>query len=195
MPWIQTYTGRVFDYDDLEKYFSDPQACLTDICQSLSLINRYLGHTKFPYSVAHHSLNLAKYVPGHETYALLHDCCEAYLCDFPAPIKTHLTPEYKELEERINRAIYKCFNIPYPTESIHGLINNYDLMIRRVERKYLMEVAPIPWTEDFIPYETLRYITIASTDWEIIRYLFWREITKYVGAMPYPWPEPSIFSF
>lgn len=202
MPWIQTYTGRVFDFNCFDPggdtYFENPEACLTDICQSLSLINRYNGHTKFPYSVAHHSLNLAKCLPNLAIYALLHDCHEAYLGDIVAPVKNYLQPEYKELVERINRAIYRCFKIPYPYARIRTQINNYDLMIRRIERKYLMESAPIPWPEDTTPLSKLTEppdFGIDPIGQETMRLIFWRNIVQEIGPMTYPWPEPSIFSF
>jgi len=195
MPWIQTYTGRVFDYDDPGAYFDDPQACLTDICQSLSLINRYLGHTKFPYSVAHHSLNLAKCViPDLAIHALLHDCEEAYIGDVPAPLKyhQHLGDDLAHIRVRV----YACLGIRYPSAEEQYIIRLADTDIRRTERYYLMTTAPIPWPEDD-GRPALEYpdVEIIATNWEVIRHLFYYEIIKYLNKdliFKHHWFSPSI---
>jgi hypothetical protein len=45
--------------------------------------------------------------------ALMHDASEAYLGDIPAPIKKGL-PDYRKLEERVQRDIAKRFDLQYP---------------------------------------------------------------------------------
>ena len=48
--WIQTYTGKKFDIDNL-----DPSmVCLEDIAHALSMLCRYNGHSEVFYSVAEH---------------------------------------------------------------------------------------------------------------------------------------------
>lgn len=71
--------------------------CITDIAHSLALQNRFLGHTKQPYSVAQHSLNCllaartfySEYNEDHEwcLQVLLHDAAEAYIGDIVTPVK------------------------------------------------------------------------------------------------------------
>lgn len=69
---------------------------ITDIMHSLSFINRYNGHTKFPYTVAQHSVYVAQLEYKHSQNArqalaaLLHDAAEAYIGDIVRPLKNTL---------------------------------------------------------------------------------------------------------
>lgn len=69
----------------------DPESiCLEDIATGISREGRYANQTARFYSVAEHSLHLARLVgadPWLRALALLHDASEAYLRDIPAPIK------------------------------------------------------------------------------------------------------------
>lgn len=115
--WIQTFTGKKF-------YPLDPdpeQICIEDIAHSLSLQCRFSGHTKRFYSVAEHSVEVARnwFVdPDHreprtgKLMALLHDASEAYLSDIPRPLK--LLPEfafYREAEEHLQWMIWRKFGV------------------------------------------------------------------------------------
>lgn len=104
--WITTYTGRRF-------YPLDPQPediYIEDIAHSLSLLNRFTGHTKFPYSVAQHSIKVSEYAYGHELAGLLHDASEAYVNDLARSLKQYL-PKYKEIENKILDVIDTKFNV------------------------------------------------------------------------------------
>lgn len=52
IPNICTVTGKELDIFAITEEDVD----ITDIIHALSLINRYNGHTKFPYTVAQHSV-------------------------------------------------------------------------------------------------------------------------------------------
>ncbi len=87
---------------------------IRDIAHALSNIPRFGGHTKIPYSVAQHSVMVARFVkPEHAIEALLHDASEAYILDMPSPIK-HKMPEYMELESKIMSVIAKKFGFQFP---------------------------------------------------------------------------------
>jgi hypothetical protein len=105
--WIITYTGKsIYPLDPKQD-----EICIEDIAHSLSLLNRFCGHTKFPYSVAQHSIECSYVVP--EKYALealLHDASEAYMADLPRPVKYSI-PEYQNLEADLLYEIAKKFNI------------------------------------------------------------------------------------
>lgn len=96
--WLQTYTGKQY-------YPLDPRAedvCIEDIAHSLALQCRYAGHVKEFYSVAEHSVHIARWLLkyyGREAakYGLLHDATEAFLVDVPRPVKPSLT-NYKVIE-------------------------------------------------------------------------------------------------
>lgn len=81
---LPTYTGKLFD---LENPIED-MVCIEDIAHHLSIENRYNGATKFPLSVAQHSILVCQMAPEElKLEALLHDAEEAYYKDFTAPLK------------------------------------------------------------------------------------------------------------
>lgn len=107
MTFIQTYTGKYFDYEKL----SVDAICIEDIAHALSMLCRFGGHTKKFYSVAEHSVHTTQHVPEKDKlWALLHDATEAYMVDLPSPLKKGLS-EYKTLEERILNVIAEKFNL------------------------------------------------------------------------------------
>lgn len=105
-PYIKTYKGHIFRYDDVENNVID----IEDIAHALSLQPRWMGHTKTFYSVAAHSLacSFVAFDNYKDTQialdALLHDAAEAYLVDIARPIK-QLLNGYYELEKKIERRI------------------------------------------------------------------------------------------
>jgi hypothetical protein len=108
--WIQTYSGRQF-------FPLDPRADeihIEDVAHSLSLQCRYAGHCRRFYSVAEHSVHLARFVSApNKLWALLHDASEAYLVDVPRPVKPALTG-YKGLEQCVMLEIAIRFNLSWP---------------------------------------------------------------------------------
>ncbi|MER9697684.1 hypothetical protein [Mesorhizobium sp. M0146] len=114
--YITTYTGRFWPFD--------PQAAdvnIEDIAHSLSMQCRYAGHGRAFYSVAEHSVHIArwcmKFGPHTALTGLLHDATEAYLVDVPRPVKAHLTG-YKEAEAGVWKAIADKFNLGYVLPSV-----------------------------------------------------------------------------
>lgn len=87
---------------------------LPDIAHALSHICRFTGHVSRFYSVAEHSVRVARLVPPEDRLAaLLHDATEAYLCDIPSPIKPLLVG-YAEAEDRLARVIADKWGVTYP---------------------------------------------------------------------------------
>lgn len=83
------------------------------IASSLSKLCRYTGHTAGFYSVAQHSVHVAKLMirNGHPEYALeglMHDAAEAFVNDLSAPVKETM-PEYQRMEDKIKVAIWEKF--------------------------------------------------------------------------------------
>lgn len=84
---------------------------LSDIAASLSKLCRFAGHTSSFYSVAEHSVLVARNVPiEYALEGLLHDAAEAYVADLPLPVKI-LLPNYVELERRVELAITEKFSL------------------------------------------------------------------------------------
>ena len=112
--YMMTFSGKKF----YPKKPTPNEVDINDIARSLSMMNRFCGHTKFPYSVARHSINCANIAPeGYKLEALLHDATEAYLSDIVMPAKRSL-PEYEIMEndfsvrlEMVYTIFYKHFRI------------------------------------------------------------------------------------
>lgn len=110
---IQTASGKKF-------YPFKPSSSDIDIydgAQALSMQCRFSGHTRWQgkmkhYSVAQHSL-YASYICPYPLWALVHDLTEAYCVDVPTPIKKRL-PNFKAMEDKIERAIAIKFNLEWP---------------------------------------------------------------------------------
>lgn len=109
--FMQTATGRKF-------WPMDPRAdevFIEDIAHSLSLQCRYAGHCLRFYSVAEHSVLIArhlaaKHAPEVALWGLLHDASEAYLVDVPRPVKPYLKG-YKMAEARVMAAVTLRFEL------------------------------------------------------------------------------------
>lgn len=114
---ITTLSGQYFDILRPEEY--DYQ--IEEIATALSNLCRYTGHVNSFYSVAEHSVLVSRIVPERLALAgLLHDASEAYLGDVSSPLKK-LLPEYRAIEERVQRAIANAFGFEYPFhEEIHA---------------------------------------------------------------------------
>ena len=118
-----------------------------DIIRTLPKVNRFGGHTTFPYSVAQHSWLASVLVEGpnrpNKLAALLHDAAEAYTNDIVRPMKK-MFPEIKErLELPLQRLILTKAGLPpdLPPE------------VKEVDNKLLLtelrDLHPLGlWTED-----------------------------------------------
>ncbi|RVL38051.1 hypothetical protein CN148_11580 [Sinorhizobium meliloti] len=135
---MQTYTGRKF-------WPMDPQAdevFIEDIAHSLSLQCRYAGHCLRFYSVAEHSVHLARHLRWQGVdvalWGLLHDASEAYLVDVPRPVKPHL-PGYKEAESKVMAAVCERFGLsPTMPAAVHDADN-------RIIGDEIVNLAPMDW--------------------------------------------------
>jgi hypothetical protein len=141
--WIQTYTGKQF-------WPLDPrpeEIVLEDIARALSHQCRFSGHTKYFYSVAEHSVNVARLLDkepeGTRLWGLLHDASEAYLVDVPRPVKWFL-PQYKEAEELLHQAIAERFGLGWP---IPDAVHHADNVMLATEAHHLLGPSPAPWED------------------------------------------------
>jgi uncharacterized protein len=141
--WIQTYTGRAINPLDP----SPADICIEDIAHALSLLCRFGGHVREFYSVAEHSVRASYEVaPEHALWALLHDSSEAYMVDFPRPLK-HSTvgKEYREVENHLMKVICERFGLPKdePTE-----VKRADNALLNTEQRDLMGPQVHPWNSN-----------------------------------------------
>ena len=145
--FITTQSGRAF-------YPFDPKPAdvdLGDIAHALAQKCRWNGHTNRFYSVAQHSVLVARYTiaPADRLWGLLHDAGEAYLPDVPSPIK-RFCPEIVEAENRILAAVAVAFDLP---PMLPSTVHYADMLVRSAEARDLMglDVTLAPWNE-FPPF-------------------------------------------
>jgi len=110
--WIETFTGRKF-------WPLDPrpeEIVIEDIAHSLANQCRFAGHVREFYSVAQHSVLVSELVsPPDKLWGLLHDASEAYLVDFPRPVKhdPKFGGPYRRMEAQLMGAICLRFQLPH----------------------------------------------------------------------------------
>lgn len=115
---IETFTGRAVNVIDMQPSMVD----IADIAQSLSLICRYNGHIPTFYSVAEHSVRVARWLQndGNDPLVcltgLLHDASEAYVGDMVRPLKraAGIGKEHQKVEDQVSQAIYIRLGGIYP---------------------------------------------------------------------------------
>ncbi|MCH5266811.1 MAG: phosphohydrolase [Lachnospiraceae bacterium] len=107
------------------------QIIIEDIAHAQSLMTRANGHFPEFYSVAQHSIACAReaiargYTKRVALACLLHDGSEAYLSDITRPVKQVLS-EYREIEKRVQDAIYIRFLGELPTQEESRQIDDID---------------------------------------------------------------------
>lgn len=108
-----TASGRWVDLSHIEA----DDIIATDIAHSLTNICRFNGQLRNHYSVAAHSLAVAKIVNrGLKRAAIIHDAAEAFTSDIVRPFKQGLTfngESVYDVEERILKKVCAKFNVPY----------------------------------------------------------------------------------
>jgi hypothetical protein len=87
---------------DLDK-ISSHDITLIDIAVSLARQSRYLGHTRYVYTVAQHSVIVSRACPGSiARHGLLHDAAEAFIGDIVRPVKMRIPGDViVDLENRV----------------------------------------------------------------------------------------------
>lgn len=137
--WMQTAHGRKF-------WPMDPrpeEVHIDDVAHALSMICRFGGHCLRFYSVAQHSVLVARALPAQfRRWGLMHDASEAYVIDVPRPLKYWLEG-YKRIENRVTDAVAIRFGLPLtpPPE-----VKIVDMRILGDEAAQLMAPPPEPWT-------------------------------------------------
>ena len=138
--WFLTLTRRQFFYYDPESYPYD----VGEIGHVLANLCRFGGHLDVAYSVAQHSVLVARTVeflrgPNDRALlcaALLHDASEAFLLDIPRPLKrTAVMAPYRALEDRVQRAILHTFGLEAYHD--HPAIKEADAMMLAAEKQVL----------------------------------------------------------
>lgn len=135
---ITTFTGKTVNVFEPDMNVID----IKDIAHALSNLCRFGGHTRQFYSVAEHSVRVARELNSRslQLTALLHDAAEAYLVDMPRPVKKYIAG-YEMMENRVMEAIARRFKIQFP---LPKQVIDADNML--LEREYDELLAPDPVT-------------------------------------------------
>jgi hypothetical protein len=172
---VESYCGHYLDYLDPRPEHIE----LEDIARGLSQICRFAGQTNRFYSVAEHAVYVRSLVieagyPELGLAALHHDSHEAYLGDWPSPLKYALDDaRLREMAYNIDAAI--CLRLGYglcPSAFHHPLVKEMDTLAIRREAatlKYshgvgehwgyetpLLSLAGIGWDHDKAEREFLK---------------------------------------
>lgn len=161
--WMQTFSGVAF-------YVTDPHPAdvrLVDIAHHLAIENRYCGASPFPWSVAQHSILVARravwrvsgmrgwtpetlnaVLPVVAAAGYLHDSAEAYVKDIHRPLKRSLR-EYKPIEKRVMACILERFFGPKMIipSWIWSRVEEADVDVLAMEQRVLMPNTPQKWDE------------------------------------------------
>lgn len=183
--WSQTFSGHRFHYGD-----SLPQNVIVieDIAHQLALTNRYGGCSRYPYSVAQHSLLIADALwkqygdPYLALDGLMHDAAEAYgPGDVIQPAKC-LLPDVKALEKRIDARIREVFKPEGLLQKESPKTKFFDLRILHDEKVALLKDALI-WgvLEGVAPLG----VTIEEQHWALAKKKFleaWGGLTALIAS-------------
>ncbi len=137
--FMQTYTGRQYWPCDPRPH----EVYIEDIAHSLGLQCRYAGHCIKFYSVAEHSVLIArhlaaKHAPEVALAGLLHDAPEAYCVDIPRPLKPYLT-NYRAIEQDNWLAIAARYRLSAEIpDEVHDADN-------RIIADELVNLREMPW--------------------------------------------------
>lgn len=166
--WCQTFTGKTAHVCAL----APDEIDLRDIAHALTLQRRFGGHSREPWSVAEHSMLVARIVdleldrPDLVPQALLHDASEAYLVDVPRPAKcSRFLAGYRELEARVSAAIYARFGLP---EKLDPMVKVADEIALATEADRFMRPYAQEWC---LREQPLRrgWVELVPRDWQFVR--------------------------
>lgn len=148
--WSQVYSGRLWYFDSP----SPEDFTVTDLAHQLALTNRFHGATFRPYSVAEHSLFVARCLeldgrsPRFQLLGLLHDAHEAYSGDIVRPLKWVLDSEgaIDDIESAEQAAIMAALGVPLQTKEEKKTVKLWDNSMLLEERSALLRPTDDVWS-------------------------------------------------
>ncbi|WP_200933043.1 hypothetical protein [Acidovorax sp. Leaf160] len=168
--WMLLSDGRehyLSGIDALQNTFSLPS-----IAHHLSIINRFTGATKRPYSVAEHSLlcadisEQAGHPPHLQLACLMHDAHEAITGDMSSPAKWTVGDAWRAFEQPQARALRRHFGLLTAFTAHAPSIHQVDLIALATERRDLMPYRAgthAPWPILDTPGNEVPTVSISLT--------------------------------
>ncbi len=160
---VRVSTGRLVNPFDLQIEDMCPQEFL----HSISMLNRFTGQCRHPYSVGQHTLNLCAVVPLRlRRAAMIHDWSETFFNDLASPVKAAL-PDYKAAEANCGMRIAGLMEVPW--EDLHDL-KEYDQRIYVNERDAMFpEVNELGRGDDLVALPNTREHMFLEKNWRDVR--------------------------
>lgn len=166
---IFTSKGRKF-------YLYRPTFDIEEIGHSLAMQCRYTGHVSEFYSVAEHSLLVARLMEeveyckaggGTPFEGLLHDAHEGYISDIASPWKTAI-PAYSVVEKVIEGKVREHFGLP---ATISNGVKRADWMALFMEAKMMLAPGVVEQFRSPDPYmKELAFDLLKSDRWTFHNY-------------------------
>lgn len=102
------YGRKILLWDPSPEDYAD----IETIAEALAKMNRFNGGTRFPFSVARHSIIMSQQVPQpYKLEALLHDAHETVVGDIVTPMKL-AAPQFYDIEKLHEAAMRKAYGLP-----------------------------------------------------------------------------------
>jgi hypothetical protein len=148
--WIVTAAKKRLDLDRPEEFPWDVECTAA----SLSKINRYTGHSPWPYSVAQHAVLVAEYVLSITNDAFIgmqglhHDDPEIVTGDISSPVKAWLkqhTFALKDFETKLEQIVAEKLHLPWP---YHPIVDEADKRIALNEKQVFFPEIPDKWQSE-----------------------------------------------
>jgi len=196
--WIQVWhaDGRGRKFHPLAPRVEEVD--ITSIAHALSMMNRFTGATREPYSVGEHCVRAARAVfaarrtldslDDAATIALktlLHDASEAYLVDVARPVKLAEGFQfYRDAERKVQDVIYAAFDLPAESD-LEPIVREADERMLATEVRDLMQPAPESWHMRAVPYE----VVVEPWGWRSAEGEFLDDFHRFRSAIG---PIPSV---
>lgn len=170
-PKCGTHSGLLFDLVNPDYSHVNVE----DIAFGLSRQMRFNGHTKFPYSVAQHSMFVAELMPAElAAYGLVHDAHEAYMGDITSPVKSAMAElggyeAITKLDDILSAATHAHFGLQWPlSKEIEEQVVKADKLAAQFEKAHLLNMD---FEQPFVlPRRLHKYMTPCSE--ELVRIQF-----------------------
>lgn len=157
---VRNLSGRL-DLSDLSVEY---------LASTLAKLNRFIGHTPYPYSVAQHAVLVSALASPEWAYeALHHDDTEALVGDLASPIKKGC-PGFRRLEARVRGPLARRFGLARKEPK---QVKQWDLEARKLEQWVIQGRRDMP--KPALADDEDVHVLLAETPWRVARDLFiWR---------------------
>jgi uncharacterized protein len=161
---IIVHSGRMFNYSNLDSNVID----IEEIAHHLSIENRFGGATIFPYSVAQHSVIVAKNLPPkYQMLGLLHDAHEAYCKDVNPAIKNKVQ-SWQEFEDEVQDFVLKGFGYDFFELARAKIVKVMDFRALMTEKRDLLLPCQEKWDDYWLQFQPFDE-PIEEKNWKVAK--------------------------